>query len=75
MKYTIGIDVGTSGTKTVLFDVNGTKIASALMEYPMMQPKNGWAEQSPADWWQAAAGTIRSSPTAPSTPPTSPVSV
>ncbi len=59
MKYTIGIDVGTSGTKTVLFDVNGTKIASALMEYPMMQPKNGWAEQSPTDWWQAAAGTIR----------------
>jgi hypothetical protein len=59
MKYTIGIDVGTSGTKTVLFDQNGAKIASALMEYPMMQPKNGWAEQSPADWWTAAAGTIR----------------
>ena len=40
MKYTIGIDVGTSGTKTVLFDTTGKKIASHTVEYPMYQPKN-----------------------------------
>lgn len=59
MKYALGIDIGTSGTKTVLFDQNGGKIASSTIEYPMSQPKNGWAEQDPADWWNAVSGTIR----------------
>jgi xylulokinase len=59
MNYLIGIDLGTSGTKTVLFDQNGAVAASATVEYPLYQPKNGWAEQEPSDWWQAAAATIR----------------
>lgn len=59
MQYLIGADIGTSGTKTVLFDQNGGVAASATAEYPMYQPRNGWAEQDPADWWNAAADTIR----------------
>lgn len=59
MRYVIGIDLGTSGTKTVLFDERGGIIASALVEYPMAQPQNGWAEQDPADWWNASVSTIR----------------
>ncbi len=59
VNYLIGIDLGTSGTKTVLFDQNGAAIASAAVEYPLYQPKNGWAEQEPSDWWQAAAATVR----------------
>ena len=59
MKYVIGIDVGTSGTKTVLFDEKGAVIASATIEYPMSQPQNGWAEQDPADWWNASAKTVK----------------
>ena len=37
MNYLIGIDVGTSATKTVLFDEEGTVIASASKEYGMIQ--------------------------------------
>jgi xylulokinase len=59
MKYVIGIDLGTSGTKTVLFDETGKILASALVEYPMYQPHNGWAEQDPEDWKNAAIATIR----------------
>ena len=59
MKYVLGIDLGTSGTKTVLFDQGGQVMASATVEYPMTQPQNGWAEQDPADWWRAAVETIR----------------
>ena len=59
MRYVIGIDLGTSGTKTVLFDEAGKVISSALAEYPMAQPQNGWAEQNPEDWWNAARETIR----------------
>ena len=43
MKYVLGIDLGTSGTKTVLFDQYGTAVCSALVEYPLYQPHNGWA--------------------------------
>ena len=49
----IGIDLGTSGTKTVLFDQEGHVVASATVEYPMYQEHNGWAEQDPLDWWNA----------------------
>ena len=59
MKYLIGIDVGTSGTKSVLFDTDGRIIASATEEYPMYQPKNGWAEEDPDDWWDAACKTLK----------------
>ncbi len=53
-KYLIGIDVGTSGTKCVLFDTKGNAVFSHTEEYPMYQPNNGWAEQNPDDWWEAA---------------------
>ena len=59
MKYIIGIDIGTSGTKSVLFDLSGNVIASATAEYPLYQPQNGWAEQDPEDWWQAVRTTLK----------------
>ncbi len=59
LKYAIGIDLGTSGTKTVLFDETGNVICSATAEYPMYQPQNGYAEQEPADWYNASISTIK----------------
>jgi len=59
MTYLLGIDIGTSGTKTVLFDTYGNAVANALEEYPMYQPHVGWAEQRPEDWWKATVNTIR----------------
>lgn len=59
MPYVIGVDLGTSGTKTVLFDELGRVVASHTIEYPMYQPQNGYAEQDPADWREAAFHTIR----------------
>ena len=47
-------DLGTTGTKTVLFDREGRVAASATVEYPLYQERNGWAEQDPQDWWNAA---------------------
>lgn len=58
MKYILGIDLGTSATKTVLFTEKGEKVASSSREYPLLQPQNGWAEQNPSDWWQAAVETL-----------------
>ena len=59
MKYLLGLDIGTSATKTVLFDETMKVIASASEEYPMYQPQNGWAEQNPKDWYNASLHTIQ----------------
>lgn len=59
MEYLLGIDVGTSGTKTVLFDTTGKAVCSKTFEYPMYQPKNGWAEQKPSDWWNASRDGVK----------------
>ncbi len=59
MAYILGVDCGTSGTKTVLFKEDGTVVASVTVEYPMYQPKNGYAEQDPKDWADAMLTTIK----------------
>jgi len=59
MSYLIGIDIGTSGTKTVLFDEIGNTVASSTVEYDMAQPEIGWAEQDPEDWWKATCQSLR----------------
>lgn len=59
MNYLIGIDVGTSATKTVLFDEAGVVVASSSYEYPLYQPNNGWAEQKPEDWRNAVFATLK----------------
>ena len=60
MSYLLGIDLGTSGTKTVLFDTDGNVVASSTVGYPLIQRQNGWAEQRPDDWYEAACQTIKS---------------
>lgn len=59
MAYILGADIGTSGTKTVLFKEDGTVVSSAKYEYPLYTLKNGYAEQDPADWREAVISTIR----------------
>lgn len=60
MKYLLGIDIGTSATKTVLYDIYGKTVSYKAIEYPLYQERNGWAEQDPNDWWNAVVNGIRS---------------
>ncbi len=56
----LGIDLGTTGVKAALFSAeDGHVLASAFIEYPLMHPQPGWAEQDPADWWNATITAIR----------------
>lgn len=60
MSYTMGIDVGTTGTRAVIVRSDGKVIAAATAEHePMRMPKPGWAEQEPEDWWRAAIEAVR----------------
>ena len=55
----LGVDIGTSGTKTILIGEDGSLLASATAEYPLSTPRPGWAEQDPQHWWEATVTTIR----------------
>lgn len=44
MKYIIGMDIGTTAAKGVLYDLNGQMIISASRGYPLIQRKLGQAE-------------------------------
>ena len=56
----LGMDVGTSGTRAVLVDEQGSIVSSASEEHaPFRTPHPGWAEQDPEDWWRAALIAIR----------------
>jgi len=59
LAYILGVDIGTSGTKTVLFSEDGVPVASATYEYPLYTPQNGYAEQDPTDWWNAVVNGIK----------------
>ncbi|ADV60948.1 xylulokinase [Isosphaera pallida ATCC 43644] len=59
MSVTLGIDIGTSGTKTLAIDATGTILASATANYPCDYPKPGWSEQHPELWWNATIQTIQ----------------
>ena len=59
MSYLLGIDIGTSGTKTLLIDDRGRIRASVTVEYPSYAPKPAWSEQDPADWWRATRQSVR----------------
>ena len=47
MKYIIGMDVGTTATKGVLYDEKGKAVFSASKGYPLIQTKIGQAEEDP----------------------------
>ena len=59
MRYLLGLDIGTSGTKTALFNENGETIETATYGYDLFQPQAGWAEQNPEDWWDACVNGIK----------------
>jgi len=60
MGYLLGIDIGTSGAKTLLCDDRGRILASDTKEYPASHPKPLWSEQNPEDWWRATVAGVRS---------------
>ena len=60
MKYLLGIDVGTSGTRAVVTDQSGQIVSSATCEHAVFaSPRIGWAEQDPHDWHRATGSAVR----------------
>lgn len=58
-RYILTVDVGTSSTKTAVWDAQGTLLAEASAAYPLHRPDPLWAEIDGNLWWQAVGETIR----------------
>jgi xylulokinase len=50
-------DVGTTGARTIIFDINGNEIAKSYEEYPLVKQPVGISEQDPQIWWNAIKNT------------------
>ena len=59
MSAFLGIDIGTSGTKTLLMNAAGKILGEASASYPLHHPRPLWSEQDPEDWWRATVKTVR----------------
>ncbi|MCF6514813.1 gluconokinase [Lactobacillus sp. S2-2] len=58
MAYIIGVDIGTTSVKTILYDNNGKIIESANLGYPLYQDTPDMAEEDPDDIFSAVTNGI-----------------
>lgn len=54
----IGVDSSTQSTKAMAFSASGEVLAEGRASYPLHQPKPGYVEQDPEDWWAAARSAL-----------------
>jgi xylulokinase len=50
-------DVGTTGARTIIFDINGKLVAKSYEEYIIPKQPYGISEQDPLIWWRAVKKT------------------
>jgi xylulokinase len=58
----LGLDIGTSAVKTVIFDAAGGTAARSSVPLTISRPRPGWSEQSPQDWWQTTVSALTALP-------------
>lgn len=58
-KYLLAYDIGTTGNKASLFDVQGQLLANSYDEYGTDYGDGNRAEQDPGDWWTAVCDSTK----------------
>ncbi len=57
--YLLGVDLGTSSTKSALYTPDGRLVAESSLEVPIYYPQPGVVEQENEDFYHSAAQTVR----------------
>ncbi|MBR3449365.1 MAG: glycerol kinase GlpK [Bacteroidales bacterium] len=57
-KYILAIDQGTSSSRAIVFDHEGSIRATAQQEFTQYFPQPGWVEHDPMEIWSSEAGVI-----------------
>jgi glycerol kinase len=54
----LAIDQGTTGSRAIVYDCAGKKIAHAYCEFPQLFPRPGWVEHDPAALWHSVQACL-----------------
>lgn len=54
----MGVDIGTSGSRAVLYDSSGYEVASGREEYSLICPRPGWMELDPSQVFAAVISAV-----------------
>ena len=52
-KYILALDQGTTSSRAILFDHNGSVCSSACQEFKQYYPQPGWVEHDPEEIWRS----------------------
>lgn len=58
-KYIGAIDQGTTSTRFIIFDGNGTIVGSTQYEHKQIFPNPGWVEHNPEEIWENTSRVIK----------------
>ncbi|MBD3408083.1 MAG: xylulokinase [Candidatus Lokiarchaeota archaeon] len=56
----LAIDAGTTGIRSMVFDISGKVVAKSYREFKSFHPHPSWVEQDAATWWDSTCKTISS---------------
>src|SRR5699024_5990960 len=59
MKYVIGIDVGTSGMKSIVVNQKGNVVSSYSVSYQTEHQHTGYSEMDPNIWYEASIESLK----------------
>lgn len=59
MKYILAIDQGTTGSRAIVYNHRGEKIAAAYEEFRQYFPRPGWVEHDPEEIWESVNNSIQ----------------
>lgn len=58
-KYILALDQGTTSSRAIVFDNDGTIVSVAQKEFTQIYPKAGWVEHDPMEIWGTQSGVAR----------------
>ncbi len=59
VEYILAIDQGTTGSRAIIYDRTGRRVASSYQEFAQYFPKPGWVEHDPAEIWKSVYESIQ----------------
>ncbi|MBO6168811.1 MAG: glycerol kinase GlpK [Bacteroidales bacterium] len=57
-KYILALDQGTSSSRAIIFDHDGTPLAVSQKEFTQHFPRPGWVEHDPEEIWASESGVM-----------------
>lgn len=58
-KYILALDQGTTSSRSIIFDRNGSIISSSQKEFTQIYPQPGWIEHNPMEIWETQLASAK----------------